>query len=46
MSILNLKGLFFIRALLEKAGRGISNGVSFALLIVYVEVILRKLLDP
>lgn len=39
-----MKGLFLIRASLGETRHDISSGVSFALSIVYAEVILRELL--
>lgn len=44
ISIFNSKCLFIIRAFLGKPGQGISGDISFALLIIYAEVILKELL--
>lgn len=46
VNILDSKGLFLVRVLLQKAEKGINDGVSFTLSIIYVKVISKKFLDP
>lgn len=44
ISIFNSKSLFFIEVLLGEVEEGVGDGVSFALLIINMEIILREFL--
>lgn len=46
ISIFNLKGFLFIKMFLREVRQGADGGNSFALSIVYIEMVSREFLGP